>query len=83
MAQVPYVGFVSGTGKLCDVPAAARIKDSDEARKLLEWRPGVAAVTGLPHGEERQRYMMMRSKVMAEWMTKDDGSSASEDIEGL
>jgi len=63
--------------------AAGRIKDSDEARKLMEWRPGVAAVTGLPPGEERQRYMMMRSKVMAEWMTKDDGSSASEDIEGL
>jgi hypothetical protein len=64
--------------------AAARIKDSDEARKLMEWRPGVAAITGLAHGEERQRYMLMRSKVQAEWLTnKDDGSSASEDIEGL
>jgi len=63
--------------------AAARIKDSDEARKLMEWRPGVAALTGLPHGEERQRYMLMRSKVQADWLTKDDGSSASEDIEGL
>jgi len=63
--------------------AAARIKDSDEARKLMEWRPGVAAVTGLPHGEERQRYMLMRSKVQADWLTKDDGSSASEEIEGL
>ncbi len=64
--------------------AAGRIMDSDEARKLLEWRPGVAAITGLPHGEERQRYMLMRSKVQADWMTnKDDGASASEDIEGL
>jgi hypothetical protein len=65
--------------------AAGRIMDSDEARKLLEWRPGVAAITGLPHGDARQRYMMARSKVMADWMTnKDDGSSASEDpIEGL
>ncbi len=63
--------------------AAARIKDSDEARKLMEWRPGVAAITGMPHGEERQRYMMLRSKVQADWLTKDDGSSASEDIEGL
>jgi len=63
--------------------AAARIKDSDEARKLMEWRPGVAALTALPHGDERQRYMMLRSKVQADWLTKDDGSSASEDIEGL
>ena len=63
--------------------AAARIKDSDEARKLMEWKPGVIALTALPHGDERQRYMMLRSKVMADWMTKDDGSSASEDIEGL
>jgi len=64
--------------------AAARIKDSDEARKLMEWRPGVAAITGLPHGEERQRYMQLRAKVLADWMPKDDGSSASEDaIEGL
>jgi lysophospholipase L1-like esterase len=63
--------------------AAGRIKDSDEARKLMEWRPGVAAITGLPHGEERQRYMLMRSRVQADWMTKDDGASASEDIEGL
>jgi hypothetical protein len=64
--------------------AAGRIMDSDEARKLMEWRPGVAAITGLPHGEERQRYMMLRSKVQADWLSnKDDGSSASEDIEGL
>ncbi len=63
--------------------AAARIKDSDEARKLLEWKPGVIALTALPHGEERQRYMMLRSKVQADWLTKDDGSSASEEIEGL
>ena len=63
--------------------AAGRIKDSDEARKLMEWRPGVIALTALPHGEERQRYMLMRSKVQADWLTKDDGSSASEDIEGL
>ena len=63
--------------------AAGRIMDSDEARKLLEWRPGVAAITALPHGDARQRYMMLRSKVMADWMTKDDGSSASEDIEGM
>ena len=64
--------------------AAARIKDSDEARKLMEWKPGVIALTALPHGEERQRYMLMRSKVQADWLTnKDDGSSASEDIEGL
>jgi hypothetical protein len=28
--------------------------------------------------------MLMRSKVQADWLTnKDDGSSASEDIEGL
>jgi hypothetical protein len=26
---------------------------------------------------------MLRSKVQADWLTKDDGSSASEDIEGL
>jgi len=64
--------------------AAGRIMDSDEARKLLEWRPGVAAITAMPHGEERQRYMMLRSKVQADWLSKtDDGSSASEDIEGL
>jgi len=64
--------------------AAARIKDSDEARKLMEWKPGVIALTALPHGDERQRYMMLRSKVQADWLSnKDDGSNASEDIEGL
>ena len=64
--------------------AAGRIMDSDEARKLLEWRPGVAAITGLPHGDARQKYMVMRAKVLADWMPKDDGASASEDvIEGL
>ena len=64
--------------------AAARIKDSDEARKLMEWKPGVIALTALPHGDERQRYMMLRSRVQADWLSnKDDGSNASEDIEGL
>jgi hypothetical protein len=64
--------------------AAGRIKDSDEARKLIEWKPGVLAMTSLPNGEVRQKYMMLRSKVMADWITKDDGSSASEDqIEDL
>ena len=65
--------------------AAARIKDSDEARKLLEWKPGAIAVTALPHGEARQRYMGMRANVQRDWlpMPRDDGSSASEDIEGL
>jgi len=63
--------------------AAGRIMDSDEARKLLEWHPGVAAITALPHGDARQKYMVMRAKVLADWMPKDDGSSASEDIEGL
>jgi hypothetical protein len=64
--------------------AAGRIKDSDEARALLEWKPGAIAVTALPHGDARQRYMMLRSKVQADWLSnKDDGSSASEDIEGL
>jgi hypothetical protein len=64
--------------------AAARIKDSDEARKLIEWKPGVMAINGLPSGEAHQKFMAMRSAVHLKWLTKqDDGSSASEDIEGL
>jgi ERF superfamily len=65
--------------------AAERIKDSDEARKLLEWKPGVVALTALPHGDARQHYMVLRSLVQRKWLSKpDDGSSASEDaIEGL
>jgi hypothetical protein len=64
--------------------AAERIKDSDEARTLLEWKPGVIALTALPHGDARQHYMVLRSLVQRKWLSKpDDGSSASEDIEGL
>jgi hypothetical protein len=64
--------------------AAGRIKDSDEARKLIEWRPGVMAITGMPNGEMRSKFMMLRAMVQAQWLAKDDGSSASEDgIEGL
>lgn len=66
--------------------AMGRITDSDAARKLLEWKPGVIALTALPHGEERQRYMSLRAEVQTKWLAKptDDGSSASEDgIEGL
>jgi hypothetical protein len=65
--------------------AAERIKDSDEARKLLEWKPGVVALTALPHGDARQHYMVLRSLVQRKWLSKpDDGASASEDaIEGL
>lgn len=64
--------------------AAERIKDSDEARTLLEWKPGVIALTALPHGDARQHYMVLRSLVQRKWLSKpDDGSSASEEIEGL
>ena len=64
--------------------AAARIKDSDEARKLLEWKPGALLIATMPNGEARSRFLMMRATVQANWLTKpDDGSSASEDIEGL
>lgn len=49
--------------------AMARVGDEDEARKLLEWKPGVAAITGMPHGPERQAYMMLRSEVRTKWLT--------------
>src|SRR5678816_447304 len=52
--------------------AAARIKDSDEARKLIEWKPGVIALTAMPHGDARQHFMMMRTKVISEWMPNKD-----------
>ena len=50
--------------------AMARVGDEDEARKLLEWRPGVIAITSMPHGPERQAYMMLRSEVRTKWLSK-------------
>ena len=50
--------------------AMARVGDEDEARKLLEWKPGVAAITGMPHSPERQAYMMLRSEVRTKWLSR-------------
>ena len=68
--------------------AAARIADSDEARKLLEWKPGVIAITAAPNGDERNRYMQMRAEVQSKWlqpMDKPETATATtgEEIEGL
>ena len=60
--------------------AAARIQDSDEARKLLEWKPGVVAITAMPNGEARSRFMMMRANVQAQWLAN---PTDAPDIEGL
>ena len=64
--------------------AAARITDSDEARKLLEWKPGVIAITEAPNGAERNRYMQMRAEVQSKWLAPaPETKTADTEIEGL
>ena len=64
--------------------AAARIQDSDQARQLLKWKPGVIAITAMPNGTERNRYMQARAEVQTKWLAPaPETKTADTEIEGL
>lgn len=48
--------------------AQARITNDDDARKLLEWKPGVIAITAIPDGELKRSYLSMRKEVEQQWI---------------
>jgi len=54
------------------VTAAARITSSDEAQKLLDWKPGVMAITGLPPSDAKRAYMAARQQVTNTWIKQPD-----------
>jgi hypothetical protein len=62
--------------------AQARITNSDDAKKLLEWKPGVIAITGITDGELKRSYLAMRKEVEQQWLQPitTDATTAGEDI---